>query len=50
MLSGTYSMTVAFNQPVYLSRGIHKVDVYWYTGSSTLTAYNIYRSLTAEER
>ena len=42
-------MGSSMSVPYYLSKGTHKVDVYWYTSAATATAYNIERILTAKE-
>ena len=46
---GTGYQTVPIQTQVYLSKGFHKVDVYWYTGAGTAAAYDVGRTITAKE-
>lgn len=44
-------LTVVSNSAIIpVAAGVHKVDVYWYTSSGTLTAYGTGRILTVEEK
>lgn len=48
--SATYIQQMLINLLVSVYAGIHKVDIYWYTSASTLTADGTGRILTVQEK